>query len=405
MFSQAVQFHPNKAFGHVNLANLLLAQNDYETAKIHYQHALNIEPHLEKAHQGLAHACFGLGDETGASLHRDLGYRDQAVVSLPFRGKSTAAPLLIFSSTFGGNVPIQQILDGRMFQATVVFTEYFDASKPLPVHRLIVNLIGDADLSQSGLEAAEALLSNSTAPVINHPALVRPTGRMNNARRLGALQDVRTPRMALLPRTELLAPTAVNLLTEYAIDFPLLLRSPGFQTGQHFIRVETPSALALAVSGLPGQNLLAMELLDSRSQMGDSHKFRVMFVNGVLYPLHLAISKNWKVHYFSADMEIEAGHRALEEAFLNDMPAFLGDKAMKALDSIHQVLGLDYGGIDFAIAPNDEVLLFEANATMVVHKPENIQKWAYRQAAAERIIDAVHTMIINRMDAPSNQFI
>lgn len=290
-----------------------------------------------------------------------------------------------------------------MFQATVVFTEYFDASKPLPVHRLIVNLIGDADLSQAGLEAAEALLLNSTAPVINHPALVRPTGRTSNAHRLGALQGVRTPRMALLARTDLMAPAAVNLLAEYAIDFPLLLRSPGFQTGQHFIRVETPSALADAVSGLPGQNLLVMELLDSRSKLRDNHKFRVMFVDGVLYPLHLAISKNWKVHYFSADMEIQPEYRALEEAFLNDMPAFLGDKAMKALDSIRQVLGLDYGGIDFAIAPNGEVLLFEANATMVVHRPENIEKWAYRQAAAEQILDAVRTMLINRIDTPNKQ--
>ena len=398
MFSQAVQFHPNQALGHLNLANLLLAQNNYEAAKSHYHKAIQIEPHLAKAHQGLAHAYFGLGEEAEATVHRDLGYREQALVSMPFRGKHTAEPLLIFSSTFGGNVPIQQILDGRIFKATVVFTEYYDAARPLPAHRLIVNLIGDADLSQAGLTAAETLLANSTAAVINHPARVRPTGRLNNARRLGALPDVRTPRMASLARTELLAPTAVNLLAEYAIGFPVLLRCPGFQTGQHFIRVETPSALAPAVSNLPGQNLLVMELLDSRSPQGDHHKFRVMFVDGALYPLHLAISKHWKVHYFSADMEIEAGYRKIEEAFLNDMPTFLGDKAMKALDSIQRELGLDYGGIDFALTPNGEVLLFEANATMVVHRPENIEKWAYRQAAAERILEAIRAMLLNRID-------
>ena len=154
--------------------------------------------------------------------------------------------------------------------------------------------------------------------------------------------------MVLFSRTVLATGKAEGLFAEYGLGFPLLLRSPGFHTGQYFMRVETAEELAQAARDLPGEDLLVMQFLDTRNPQGDSHKFRVMFVDGKLYPLHLAISKHWKVHYFTADMEIEPEYRALEAAFLEDMPALLGEKAMNSLETIRQVLGLDYGGIDFA---------------------------------------------------------
>ena len=33
-------------------------------------------------------------------------------------------------------------------------------------------------------------------------------------------------------------------------------------------------------------------------------KYRVMFIDGVCHPLHLAISRDWKVHYFTAAWRI-----------------------------------------------------------------------------------------------------
>lgn len=402
LFYQAVNAHPEIPAGHLNLADLLLSQAEYEAAKSHYQAALELDPGLKEAHQGLSLALAGLGDETGASVHRESGFRGQAVITWPYRGAGKALPLVVLSSAFGGNIPIKHVLDKRIFQSTVILTEYFEPATPLPPHRLIINLIGDADLCKPGLDAAETILSGSSAPVINHPALVRPTGRLENARRLGALPGIKTPRMALLPKSELMASTAAALLASHEIDFPLLLRSPGYHTGQHFVRVESFGELSRAADELPGQDLLAMQMLDARNRHGDSHKFRVIFVDGALYPLHLAISRHWKVHYFSADMDVQPEHRAQEAAFLQDMKLVLGHKAMAALDNIRRILGLDYGGIDFALAPDGGILLFEANATMVVQRPEDCEKWAYRRAATERILDAVRNMVIKRASESPN---
>ena len=96
--------------------------------------------------------------------------------------------------------------------------------------------------------------------------------------------------------------------------------------------------------GLPGDELLVIEYLDARGDDGNARKYRVMMVGGQIYPLHLAISRNWKVHYFTSDMADKPDHRREEARFLADMPAALGDKAMTALEQIRDVLGLDYAG-------------------------------------------------------------
>src|SRR5277367_3555967 len=127
----------------------------------------------------------------------------------------------------------------------------------------------------------------------------------------------------------------------------------------------------------------------------------VMIVNGQLYPLHLAISKDWKIHYFSADMRDREDHRREEANFLADMASVLGGKAMAALKGLAAVLGLDYGGIDFGLNEAGEILLFEANATMVVEQPDGDPRWDYRRAAVERIQTAVRNLLLGRAGAIS----
>ena len=126
-----------------------------------------------------------------------------------------------------------------------------------------------------------------------------------------------------------------------------------------------------------------------------------MMIGGRLYPLHLAISRNWKVHYFTSDMADKPDHRREEEGFLSDMRATLGEKAVAALEGIRDALGLDYAGIDFGLDAGGNLLLFEANATMVIAPPSFDERWAYRRAAVSAILDAVVAMITEKSTAPS----
>jgi hypothetical protein len=120
------------------------------------------------------------------------------------------------------------------------------------------------------------------------------------------------------------------------------------------------------------------------------------------------------------------GQRRVDEAFLNDMPRFIGPRGMTALERINAALDLDYGGIDFAVNADGDVLLFEANvvllkiknlhyfrqdctcdgpgiatvalrsATMVMVPLSNDKKWDYRRPAFDAVFAAVRAILMQR---------
>jgi len=202
-----------------------------------------------------------------------------------------------------------------------------------------------------------------------------------------------TARTRTLSREQLLAPQTAATLAQLGFRFPLLLRTPGFHGGENFIRVETFEELPAAMNELPGDDLFVIQYLDARGADGKSRKYRVMMIDGQIYPPHVAISGDWKIHYFSADMADFPEHRAEDADFLTDMRGVLGERAMAALRQIQETLRLDYGGIDFGLSDKGEVLLFEANATMAVLVPEKDPRWDYRRPAVEKIYRALWTML------------
>jgi hypothetical protein len=379
-YHQAVQCHPGHTLALVGYGDLLQEAGEPEAACAQYRAALALEPDLPRAHQGLARALWALGQDTAE--HWRKGFVGHAVVQRRFRGRGDGVALLMLVSAIGGNVPTGHWVDDRVFAVTAVYADFFDLDDPLPPHAVIFNAIGDADLCPVALANAERIVARSVAPVINPPDRVRATGRESIARRMAGLPGVIAPHIARLAQADL--------------RFPLLLRAPGYHTGQHFVRVETAQALTRAAASLPQGDTLAIEYCDARGPDGLARKYRVMFIDGVSYPLHLAISADWKVHYFTAAMEGEPANRAEEHRFLDAMPAVLGQTAMQALAHIQAALGLDYGGIDFALAADGSLLLFEANATMVINPPSADPIWDYRRPATEAALAAAKRMLARR---------
>jgi glutathione synthase/RimK-type ligase-like ATP-grasp enzyme len=221
------------------------------------------------------------------------------------------------------------------------------------------------------------------------------TGRCDIARRLSGVPGVVTPRIVTLSRDLLTAPEVQTTLIRQGFEFPLLLRTPGFHGGENFLRVENVAELPAALDKLPGSYLTVIQYLDARGPDGKTRKYRVMMINGRLYPFHAAISNDWKVHYFSAEMADYPEHRAEDARLLEDMSGVLGARAVTALEQIQKTLGLDYGGIDFGLNDEGEVLLFEANATMAVDPPDVDPRWDYRRPAVAEIHKAVWRMLMD----------
>jgi tetratricopeptide (TPR) repeat protein len=399
LLTRALAIRPDSAVTHAQLGTLL-ADEDEAAALPHYRRALELDPDNGQAHRGLAVLLLRTGKAAEARHHGRLGFSGQ-LEAWPFRGSGQPLSVLLVQSALGGNVPVEPLLDDRIFHRWSLAAEFFDPSIELPPHDLVFNAVGDADRCGGSLDAVAAALAKTKAPAINPPDRVRPTGRSDNASRLARVPGVVAPMISEWRRAELEAPDAAEALASRGYHWPLLLRSPGYHTGENFLKVDDPAGLREATASLPGDTLLVLQFEDTRGPDGLFRKYRAMMVDGQLYPLHLAISPHWKVHYFSADMAERADHRAEDEAFLRDMPGVLGPRVMQALQDVTALLGLDYGGIDFAVDAQGQVVVFEANATMILVRPAPDPRWAYRVAPVDRVQDAVVRMLRTRAGRPA----
>ncbi|MBV8166964.1 MAG: tetratricopeptide repeat protein, partial [Alphaproteobacteria bacterium] len=199
-YETAVQHHPARAMGHVNLANLLAETGETVAARAHYRHALAVAPDDADAHRGLAALLADDGEHAAATDHRRIAYARQPIMPQPFRGSGLGTPLLLLIGAAGGNVPTRPLIDTRRYRVTALAPEFAPGHAPLPPHALVFNAIGDPDLAQPALDAAQMVLLRSRGPVINAPAAVLRTGRVDIARRLAGLGDVRVPTIASLDR-------------------------------------------------------------------------------------------------------------------------------------------------------------------------------------------------------------
>jgi glutamate/tyrosine decarboxylase-like PLP-dependent enzyme/glutathione synthase/RimK-type ligase-like ATP-grasp enzyme len=397
-YKEAATHHPDDPMSQINFANVLYENGEFEQARERYEMALESAPDYPEAHQGLSYVLAELGDAERAAWHRQKGFENRAVRTLPYRGDGPPVPVLLLISALGGNIPTRNFLDDRVFETTVIVAEFFDRRRPLPSHQFVFNAIGDPDLSGNALAAAQSVLAASSAPVLNSPAAVMATGRSDNAQRLSELTGVIAPTTVTLAREVFSSADVASTLARHGLNFPMLVRTPGFHTGRHFVLVDRASALPEAIAALPGAELTAIQYLDSRGGDGKVRKYRAMLIDGQIYPLHLAISSHWKIHYFTAEMADRAEHRAEDAEFLENMASVLGPRAMTALEQIQRTLGLDYAGVDFGLSPTGDLLLFEANATMVVNPPEPDERWSYRRPSVERIFAAIRRMLLKKAD-------
>jgi tetratricopeptide (TPR) repeat protein len=395
LYTEAVARHPDDPMSRSNLAALLIKEGEPEKVREHCEHALKIDPTFQQAHVGLSFAFAALGDPERASWHGRAAFQGRCVVPVAYRGEQPPITVLELISTTRCLSRITNFLVDQVFQKYRIVTDFYHDGIVLPPHQLVVNSIGDADLAAGALAGAQSLLAHTTAPVINPPAAVLATGRCDIARRLSGVPGVITPRIVTLSRESLATPDAQTTLTSHGFEFPLLLRTPGFHGGENFLLVETLAELPAALAKLPGRDLTVIQYLDARARDGKTRKYRVMMINGQLYPFHAAISSNWKVHYFSAEMADYPEHRAEDARFLENMSDVLGPRALAALEQIQKTLGLDYGGIDFGLNERGEVLLFEANATMAVDPPDADTRWDYRRPFVGQIHRAVWKMLLD----------
>jgi tetratricopeptide (TPR) repeat protein len=365
-----------------NLATVYFQARRMAEAERWYRLTLALDPTLVAANQNLAALLEEQQHYDEARHYRDIAFTRQSV----FVEQATAPEaltVLVLSASAAGNVPIDFLLPRSRYTRIKWFIDYAPTEK-LPDFDIVFNALGDSDVAAPALASALRFLEACDRPVLNHPAQILGTTRDQIWHLLAPIERLVAPKTL---RWEATAPRPSTL------NFPVLARPIGSHGGQGVVRIETADELGRLQ---PAPRYLT-PYHDYRSADGLFRKYRVIFVDRVPYPYHLAISQNWLVHYFSADMAGDEAKRAEEQLFLENPAQSLGAAAWETVGAIGRHLNLDYAGVDFALLADGRVLLFEANATMLAHLADERVTFAYKHRALPALFDAFYRMVDQRV--------
>jgi tetratricopeptide (TPR) repeat protein len=428
---RALELRPDATEALVALGSILEALNRLEDAKTSYQRAIQLNPNTENAFRALGGLLSRLGGadaeatlflRTALTLKPDDADAYTALGNIMMRQKQTAEALDMFrrAQTLRPLVtwPANQehatfsalFLDTPMAGSTPVaylagraaYDRHFhgvipDTPEDIGLLRgkadVVFNMICNADDGAEILPHALELTERIGRPTINHPRVIRHTDRESIARRLAGIPHCVVPRTLRVAGTTLLA--AARREAFAAMRPPLLVRLAGTHGGDDFEKCDDWPGVADFASRHAEVNLYLIEYHDYRSTDGYFRKYRIIFIDGQILPYHLAIHDDWKVHHFRTDMENQAWMRQEEARFLSDMGQTFSTTLQDSLRAIAAATGLDYGGIDCGIDRDGRLVVFEANAAMLVHdEPGAI--YAYKNPAIARIKDAFDAMLARR---------
>jgi tetratricopeptide (TPR) repeat protein/glutathione synthase/RimK-type ligase-like ATP-grasp enzyme len=273
---------------------------------------------------------------------------------------------LMLFSPFSGNTPYEDLISDSVYDTDVILV--------LPDHRydpetvsasadVIVNLVSEADLRRDIVALVVDFVGSIEKPVVNHPRLILRTDRQTVAQCLAGIPGAIMPVTVHMDAAELRQLLSTGALT----SLQLIVRHAGTHGGEKMELVSTPEQLLAFAEESGEQPLYLTDFVDYSSADGLFRKYRFIFVGDEIFPYHLAIGDVWKVHHTSTRMADVEWMRNEEQAFLDQPDRVFGTEAMAALDAIRREMGLDYFGIDCSLDADGRVVVFEVNASMLIH--------------------------------------
>jgi hypothetical protein len=255
--------------------------------------------------------------------------------------------------------------------------------------QIVINLVSDADQTGDMLPLAADLVDRLGLPTVNHPRKVQQTTRDAVAKLLRGIPGCRVPQAVRLKAGADHSAAALGAILPFTSS--CLARPVGTHGGDDFEKTEDFAALSAFLSPRGDHDHYLIEYIDYLSADDHFRKYRFIFVDDQIMPYHLCIGRDWKLHHINTDMADHPWMQQEEEAFLNNTGAVFGPSQMQALHAIRARLGLEYFGIDCGLDREGNVVVFEVNASMLVHARN--EGFLYKTPAVERIKRAYDAML------------
>ena len=338
-------------------------------------------------------------DEAERDFRQALALRP--LISHPaIKSPAEFAALFLFSPR-AGNTPYEDLISFSSYDSNVLMllsgVEY-DVRFLQRRTDVMVNLLSDVDSGSEQLRQAAQLIDRVGKPVVNHPCKVLLTGREQVSQTLAHI-----PRCCVPTTRHCSGAALVEMISSGSLAdaFPLVARVTGTHGGDRMERIDTNLELARFIEACPGSDFYISRYVDYRSPDGFFRKYRFMYVGDEVLPYHLAIGEGWKVHHVSTNMGDHPWMQAEERRFLEEPQSAFGPHACETLQAIRGAIGLDYFGIDCALDQDGRVLVFEVNASMLVHLRN--EQFPYKNDAVLRIKSAFASMLRRKMETRSHR--
>ena len=378
-----IENDPDQAIAHQSLGVAYFSVGVLDAAEHYSQRAVALDPGLTIAHQTLAGVFESRGEIVQARAHLRQAYAHQSLFAQPAHKPDLTVLVLVTSES--GNIPLRHLMPRGRYSAWVWYVEFAREGEAPPPCDLVLNAIGDPDVTGPMAPVAQRYLAACSTPLLNDPAKVARTHRHRMAELLDGIDGLLVPAVALLPAEPQRAADWSRPVLAEGMSLPALVRPAGSHGGKGLEIVRDELGLFAAAAQIVGEAYVTA-FHDFASADGFYRKYRMIFIDRQPMPYHLAISPRWLVHHETSGMEADDGRKAEEMRFLQDPEAALGARALAAIAEIGRRLDLDYCGVDFSLLPDGRVLLFEANATMLVHPEAPDSPFVAKNPFIERII-------------------
>jgi tetratricopeptide (TPR) repeat protein len=389
-YVRCLRLKPDYVAAQHQLGVLLKDMGQHAMAATCLQTAIELKPDHVSSHIELGNVLQSLGRADEAL---ECFLRAQALRPLTTFPAATAEPdfsILVLIAPGAGNTPYNYLIGKSCYES------HFYALLPgvapdvelLRAHGdIVVNLISDVDQGRDILARSAELVARLQKPVVNHPHNILATGREVIAERLSAIARCHMPRTVRRGKSEVAAAAG-------AFGFPVLLRTPGTHGGDAFEKIDSAAGVDGFLSQYPGDEYYVTEYVDYGSADGYFRKYRLMLVGGAVLPYHLAIADQWKIHHFRTEMGSHPWMQNEEEAFLDAPAAVFGGAHYAALDEIARIVGLELFGVDCSLDRDGNLLIFEVNASMLIH--DDNAGFAYKTPHVARIKATFDAMLARR---------